>query len=100
MAHPTQTAKPAPAAEPAVSTAFEQIAFIADIPMHVKVELDHVIMRIRDILALEEGSVVKTNRAAGENINVLIGDAPIGSGEVVIIEETVGVRITDFVEER
>jgi flagellar motor switch protein FliN/FliY len=94
MAEPTQAAKPT------TLTAFEQVSYIADIPLHVNVELAHITMRIRDILALSEGSVIKTNRAAGENINILIGGAPVGSGEVVIIEETVGVRITDFTEER
>jgi flagellar motor switch protein FliN/FliY len=87
-------------AETVKLTVFEEVAYVADIPMHVTVELDHITMRIRDILALSEGSVIKTRRAAGENINILIGGAPVGSGEVVIIEETVGVRITDFTEER
>jgi flagellar motor switch protein FliN/FliY len=39
------------------------------------------------------------NRSAGENIDILVGGAPVGSGEIVIIQETVGVRITDFNEE-
>ncbi len=43
--------------------------------------------------------MVKLPRLAGENIDILIGGALIGSAEIVIIEETVGVRITDFVEE-
>jgi flagellar motor switch protein FliN len=80
-------------------TAFEQIAHIADIPTSVSVDLDRITMTIREVLALRAGGVIKTTRAAGENVAILVGGAPIGSGEIVIMEETVGVRITDFREE-
>jgi flagellar motor switch protein FliN/FliY len=56
-------------------------------------------MTVREILSLEQGAVVKMPRSAGENIDILVGGALVGSGEIVIIEETVGVRITDFNEE-
>lgn len=80
-------------------TALEEIAHLADIRMDVEAELDRITMTIESILGLEEGAVIRTNRSAGENIDLLIGAARVGSGEVVIIEETVGVRITDFREE-
>ena len=75
------------------------IQHLADLPIDVEVELDHRIMSIREILALERGSVVKMRRSAGENIDILIGGTLVGFGEIVIIEDTVGVRITDFLEE-
>jgi flagellar motor switch protein FliN len=77
-------------------TAFEQIAHIADLPIALDVELDRRIMSLRQILELEQGSVIKMSRSAGDNIDVLIGGTVLGYGEIVIIEETVGVRITDF----
>jgi flagellar motor switch protein FliN/FliY len=80
-------------------TAFEEITHLAEIRMDVNVEFDRVVMTIRDILALDKGSVIKTSCAAGENVQVLIGGVALGSGEIVIIEEAVGVRITDFREE-
>ena len=80
-------------------TPTEIISHLADIPVDVDVELDHRIMSIREILALEAGSVVKMRRSAGENIDILIGRALVGWGEIVIIEDSVGVRITDFLEE-
>ena len=80
-------------------TAFEQIAHLADVLISVDAELARKMMTISEILALEEGSVVRMSRSAGENIDILIGGAPVGSGEIVIIQETVGVRITDFNEE-
>ncbi|HLW77587.1 MAG TPA: FliM/FliN family flagellar motor switch protein [Bryobacteraceae bacterium] len=79
--------------------ALEQIAHFADIPAPVNVELDRVTMTIREVLALQTGSVIKTSRAAGENIGISIGGALIGSGEIVIMDESVAIRITDFQEE-
>jgi flagellar motor switch protein FliN/FliY len=77
----------------------EELARFSDIPMNVDIELDRRIMTVRDILELQPGSVIKLSRSAGENIDVLVGGALIGFGEIVIIEEAVGVRITDFVSE-
>jgi len=77
----------------------EQIDYFADVPAYVEAELDRKIMTVRDILALDRGAVIKMTRSAGENIEILVGGAPLGSGEVVIVDERVGVRITDFREE-
>lgn len=77
----------------------EEIAHLADVRMRVEVELDRRMMVVRDILALEVGSVISMSRSAGENIDIVIGGALVGSGEIVIIEDTVGVRITDFKED-
>ena len=79
-------------------TALEEINHLSDVPIQVEVELDRKIMTVRELLELEQGSVIKMPRSAGENIDIVIGGSPIGSGEIVIIEETVGVRITDFTE--
>lgn len=80
-------------------TAFEQIGHLSDIPINIDVELDRKTMSVRDILSLDQGSVIKMVRSAGENIDIYAGGALLGSGEIVIIEESVGVRITDFNEE-
>lgn len=80
-------------------TALEQIGHLSDIPVYVDVELARKIMPLGEVLALEEGSVINMTRSAGENIDLLVGGAPVASGEIVIIEETLGVRITDFAEE-
>jgi flagellar motor switch protein FliN len=79
-------------------TALEEIGHLADVPIDVEIELAHKTMPVRDILSLTQGSVIRMPRSAGENIDILAGGALIGSGEIVIIEETVGVRITDFKE--
>jgi len=80
-------------------TPLEEIAPLADIPMDVDVELDRRIMTVREILALESGSVIAMDRSAGDTIDILIGGTIIGSGEIVILDEKLAVRITGFKEE-
>jgi flagellar motor switch protein FliN/FliY len=80
-------------------TALELIEPLAGIRVDIQVELDRRKMAVRDILALEPGSVIAMHRSAGETMEILIGGRMVGSGEIVIIEETVAVRITDFKEE-
>jgi flagellar motor switch protein FliN/FliY len=74
----------------------QQIADLADVPVEVQVELGHRIMTIAQILELGPESVIRMQRSAGDNIYILVGGALIGYGEIVIIEDAVGVRITDF----
>lgn len=76
-----------------------EIAHLADVPIDVHVELDRKIMTIGSILDLKSGSVIRMPRSAGENIDILVGGSLIGSGEVVIIEDSMGIRITDFTGE-
>jgi flagellar motor switch protein FliN/FliY len=77
-------------------TAQEQVAHIADVSVKVEVQLDRRWMKLSEILALEEGSIVEMSRSAGENIDIFIGSKLAAFGEIVIIETTMGVRITDF----
>jgi flagellar motor switch protein FliN len=80
-------------------TAFEEIGNLGDVPIEVEVELGRKVMTLRSIVELKSGSVIRMARSAGENIDILAGGRLIGSGEIVIIEERFGVRITDFLEE-
>ena len=77
----------------------EQISSLADILVPIEVELDREIMSIRQILELDRGSVIQLGRSAGENIDILAGGALVASGEIVVLEDSMGVRITDFNEE-
>ena len=74
----------------------EEVAPLGDIPVEIEIELDRRIMTTCEILRLEQGSVIETVRSAGENIDIYIGGVLCGSGEIVVIESTLGVRITDF----
>jgi flagellar motor switch protein FliN len=74
----------------------EEISFYGDVPMDIAVDLDQVVMTLDQVLHLEQGSVIKMNRSAGENISISIGSALVAYGEIVIIEAAMGVRITGF----
>ena len=77
-------------------TPIEEIAALADVPVEVEVQLGHKILTIAQILELGPESVIRMARSAGDNIDILVGGTLIAYGEIVIIEEAVGVRITDF----
>jgi flagellar motor switch protein FliN/FliY len=69
---------------------------MSDVPMEIQVELDRRVMSLKDVLDLEIGSVIRMSRSAGENIDIVISGSLVAFGEIVIIEDTMGVRITDF----
>jgi flagellar motor switch protein FliN len=77
----------------------EQIGVYAEVPLEVRVELDRRVMSLGEVLQLQEGSVIRMSRSAGENIDIRVGNSLVGFGEMVIIEDTMGVRITDFNDE-
>lgn len=79
-----------------VENAMQQIGHLADVQVYVEVELDRKVLTMRELLELEPGSVIRMTRSAGENIDILIGGSLVGFGEIVIIEDTMGIRITDF----
>ncbi len=77
-------------------TTAEQIELMVDVALDIEVELARRVMSLREVLDLDVGSVIRMGRSAGENIDILIGGALVGFGEIVIIEDAMGVRITDF----
>ena len=77
-------------------TPMQEVAPIQDVPIEVAVELDRRMLKIREILELQQGSIIQMDRSAGENIDIYIGKKLVAFGEIVIIENTMGVRITDF----
>jgi flagellar motor switch protein FliN len=77
-------------------TAAEEIGHLADMPIAIEVELARKIMTIREILDLDAGGVVRMERSAGENVDILADGRVVGFGEIVIIEEMMGIRVTDF----
>lgn len=74
----------------------EQITDFADVPLDVEVELGRKVMTIAQVLEMHPDTVIRISRAAGDNIDILAGGSVVAYGEIVIIEDAVGVRITDF----
>ncbi|HHY97478.1 MAG TPA: flagellar motor switch protein FliN [Firmicutes bacterium] len=74
-----------------------KIDLVLDLPLQVTVELGRTNMLIRDILDLGPGSVIELDRIAGEPVDVLANGKLIAKGEVVVVDESFGVRIVDIV---
>lgn len=70
---------------------------ILDIPLEVTVELGRVRMLIRDVLEMASGSIVELDRVAGEPVDLLVNGRLVAKGEVVVIEDNFGIRITEIV---
>lgn len=71
------------------------MALLMDVPLQVTVELGRTRMRIREVLDLAPGSIIELDRIAGEPVDVLVNGKQIARGEVVVINEEFGVRITE-----
>jgi flagellar motor switch protein FliN/FliY len=74
----------------------EEIAHLADVAIELEMELDRKTAPMREILEWEPGSVIWLTRSAGENIDISSGGVLFGCGEIVIVENMFGIRITDF----
>jgi len=70
------------------------LGILLDVPLHITVELGRADMPVRDILALGPGSVIELDRSAGEVLDVLVNGTLIAQGEVVVVDEQFGIRLT------
>lgn len=74
----------------------QDMDMILDIPVHLTVELGRTKITIRNLLQLAHGSVVELDAMAGEPLNVLVNGTLIAQGEVVVVNEKFGIRLTDI----
>ena len=70
---------------------------LGDIYLPVSIELGTTSMKIRDIVELEIGSIIELERLAGESVDLLVNDMTFAQGEVVVIDEHFGIRITRLI---
>ncbi len=73
------------------------LEIVLDVPLQVTVELGRTEKLVRDVLELTPGSVVELDKLAGEPVDILVNQKYIAKGEVVVIDENFGIRITDIV---
>ena len=71
--------------------------FLLDIPLEVTVELGRTKILINDMLKLGQGSVIELSKLAGESLEILANQKPIARGEVVVVNEKYGVRLTEVI---
>lgn len=81
----------------AAGNGIQSLDFILDIPLKVTVELGRSRMAIRDVLQLAQGSVIELSKFAGEPLEVLVNDKLVARGEVVVVNEKFGIRLTDII---
>lgn len=94
------TATPAsfpPVTNTAVAEQPKNIDFILDIPMKVSIYVGSTKMAIRDLLQLAQGSVIELDKLAGEPMEVMVNNKLVAKGEVVVVNEKFGIRLTDVV---
>jgi flagellar motor switch protein FliN/FliY len=70
---------------------------ILDIPVTISMEVGHTDITIRNLLQLNQGSVIELDRLAGEPLDVLVNGTLIAHGEVVVVNEKFGIRLTDVI---
>ena len=73
---------------------------LADVQMEVTVELGRVRMTVRELLSLQPGNVVELDRLAGSPVDVLVNGTTIGRGELVVVGDELGVRMTQIEQRR
>ena len=83
--------------EGGVKAAAGDLGFIMDIPLEVTVELGRTSMPIYDLLQLGQGSIVELSKLAGDPLEILVNKKLIARGEVVVVNEKFGIRLTDVV---
>jgi len=78
------------------SPAMPELALMADVPMSIEVELDRRVVKLLEVLELRSGTVLPLTKPAGEPLDIYVGGARLGSGEVVVFNENFGIRITSL----
>nr|WP_239094335.1 flagellar motor switch protein FliN [Bacillus sp. B15-48] len=73
---------------------------LGDVTLRVSFELGRTEKKVRDILELKQGSVLRLNKLAGESVDVLANDQSIALGELVVLDEKFSVRITEILSKK
>jgi flagellar motor switch protein FliN len=85
---------------PTLPSGDADLARVANVPVELAVEIGRTRMTIRETLALGPGSIVTLERLAGEPVDLLVNGKPIARGEVVVIDEEFGLRVTEIVSDQ
>jgi flagellar motor switch protein FliN/FliY len=91
--------KSSSAAQPARQTSMDNpdLDVILDIPVEIAMEVGKTSITIRNLLQLNQGSVIELDRLAGEPLDVLVNGTLIAQGEVVVVNDKLGIRMTDVI---
>jgi len=92
--------KPLQPPAPKASNPVTGMNLIMDVPVQLSVELGRVKMPLREVMELREGSVIPLNKSAGEPVSLYVNEQLMARGEIVLVEDFLGIRITETVGEQ
>ena len=92
-----KASEPAPAPPREKKGNSSSMELLLDIPLEITAELGRTRMIINDLLQLGQGSVIELNKLAGEPLEILVNQRLIARGEVVVVNEKFGIRLTDII---
>ncbi len=92
-------ADPGETPAPAEATTANQprLEFLEDVDLEVAVQLGHTRMPLGQVLTLVPGTVLELDRLAGDPVDILVNERLIGRGEIVVVEDRLGVRVTELI---
>jgi flagellar motor switch protein FliN/FliY len=74
----------------------EQLGHLERVPLEIQAVLDERVMTVAEILELEPGSLIRMNRAAGENIQIRVGGVWVADGDILAVDDQICVRLASF----
>lgn len=77
----------------------DNLALVMDVPLEVTAELGRTSMTVRQVLDLQPGSVIELDRLAGEPVDIYVNDQLLGKGEVVVVDDKFGIRLSELSSE-
>jgi len=87
-------------ADNASTSLYNRMIRFMDVKFHINIELGKTEMTIRDMVDLKVGSIIHLNKSAGEAIEIFANGELIAKGEVIVLEENFGIRITDIASKK
>ncbi len=81
-----------------IVTPVKNIDLLMDVSLDVVIELGRTVMPLKEVLNLGPGSVIELDKLAGDPVDILVNNKLVARGEVVVIEENFGVRITEIID--
>lgn len=97
MSEPVELEQLNDSAVPGQAPGLPDLRRLSEVPIDLTVEIGRARMTVGETLELRPGSIITLNRMAGEPVDLLVNGTPIARGEVVVIDEQFGVRVTDVV---
>jgi flagellar motor switch protein FliN/FliY len=97
---PAAAQQQAPAGAAAAGTAEVNLDLILDVGVTLALEVGRTRVKVRDLLQMSQGSILELDRLAGEPLDVLVNGVRVARGEVVVVNDNFGVRLTEVVSPR